>query len=154
VRRNTTRLLCHTSSSFHSQDARFHHTRRVTTRTDMIATKIRVEAFEILKQKSNSATKNITILSTEGFQKREQSGKARDDVRPHKQRPGKAENNGHRFETEVSVSIQIKKCRLRNCYLGTHTRCECHSPRLQGLLLFAFYDCTELGAGQSQCFLC
>jgi hypothetical protein len=29
----------------------------------MIATKIRVGAFEILKQKSNSAMKNITILS-------------------------------------------------------------------------------------------
>jgi hypothetical protein len=127
--------------------------------TDMVATEVRVEAFEILKQKNNSATKNITALSTvtEGFQKRKQSatsGKARDDVRPHKQRPWKAENNGHRFETEVSVSFLIKKCRLRKCYFGTHISCECHSPRLQGLLLFAFYDCIELGAGQSQCFLC
>jgi hypothetical protein len=39
------------------------HPIRVQIRTDMIATKIRVGIFEILKQKSNSAMKNITILS-------------------------------------------------------------------------------------------
>jgi hypothetical protein len=38
---------------------------RVVTRTDMIETEIRVPRFEILKQKINSAMKNITILSTE-----------------------------------------------------------------------------------------
>jgi hypothetical protein len=38
-----------------------HQPMSVTTRTDMIATKIRVEMFEILKQKSNSAMKKITI---------------------------------------------------------------------------------------------
>ena len=60
-----------------------HHPMRVTTMTDMVATEVRVEAFEILKQKNNSATKKITALSKEGFQKREQSatsGKARDDA--------------------------------------------------------------------------
>jgi len=60
---------------------------RVATRTDMNATKIRVEMFEILKHKSNSAMKKITILSMEEFHKREPSatfGEARDDVRPHK----------------------------------------------------------------------
>jgi hypothetical protein len=44
-----------------------HHPMRVITRTDDIATKIRVEAFEMLKQKSDSATKNITILSKRDF---------------------------------------------------------------------------------------
>jgi hypothetical protein len=76
-----------------------HHPMRVITRTDGIATKIRVETFEMLKQKANSATKKITILSTEdGSHEREPSTtseEARDDVRPHKQRPGKAENNSH-----------------------------------------------------------
>jgi hypothetical protein len=61
---------------------------RVTTRADMIATNIRVEKFEIVKQKSNSAMENITILSMkEGFHKHEPSAtpvEARDDVRPHK----------------------------------------------------------------------
>ena len=69
----------------------------------MTATEIRVEGFEILKQKNNSAAKNITILFTEIFHKRESSaeaGEARDHVRPHKQRPGKTENNNHRFKTE------------------------------------------------------
>jgi len=37
---------------------------RAATRTDMIETEIRVAGFEILKQKSNSAMKKITILST------------------------------------------------------------------------------------------
>jgi hypothetical protein len=37
---------------------------RAATRTDMIETEIRVPRFEILKQKINSAMKNITILST------------------------------------------------------------------------------------------
>jgi hypothetical protein len=49
-----------------------HHPMRVTKTTDEIATKIRVGEFEILKQKSNSATKNNTILRTEvGFHIRE-----------------------------------------------------------------------------------
>jgi hypothetical protein len=85
----------------------------------MIATNIRVGRFEILKHKSNSAMKKITILSTEeGFHKREPGAtpwEARDDVRPHKQRPGKAENDSHRFKTEDSVRIQIKICRLLEC---------------------------------------
>jgi hypothetical protein len=101
---------------------------RVITRTDTIAMKIRDRIFEILKQKSNSAIKKITILSTEEFHKREASttfGKARNDVRPHKQRPRKAENNGHRFKTEDSVRILIEIRRLPNCYLGTHIRCDC-----------------------------
>jgi hypothetical protein len=47
-----------------------HHPMRVAKTTDEIATKIRVEAFEILKQKSNSAMKKITILSgRKGFHK-------------------------------------------------------------------------------------
>jgi len=49
-----------------------HHMTRAATRTDMIETEIRVARFEILKQKSNSAMKNITILSTgESFHERE-----------------------------------------------------------------------------------
>jgi hypothetical protein len=40
-----------------------HHPMRVAKMTDEIATKVRVEVFEILKQKSNSAMKKITILS-------------------------------------------------------------------------------------------
>jgi hypothetical protein len=38
---------------------------RAATRADMIETEIRVARFEILKQKSNSAMKKITTLSTE-----------------------------------------------------------------------------------------
>jgi hypothetical protein len=38
---------------------------RTTARTDMIETEMIVAVFEIVKQKSNSAMKNITILSTE-----------------------------------------------------------------------------------------
>jgi hypothetical protein len=37
---------------------------RAATRVDMIETEIQVARFEILKQKSNTAMKNITILST------------------------------------------------------------------------------------------
>jgi hypothetical protein len=36
---------------------------RAATRADAIETEIRVAGFEILKQKSNSAMKKITILS-------------------------------------------------------------------------------------------
>jgi hypothetical protein len=36
---------------------------RAATRIDMIETEIRVAGFEMLKQKSNSAMKKITILS-------------------------------------------------------------------------------------------
>jgi hypothetical protein len=102
---------------------------RVAIKAEMIATKIRVEAFEILKQKSNSAMKKVTILSAEeAFHKCEPSttsGEAKDDVRPHEQRPGKAENNGQRFKTEYSVRILIEIIRLHKCYLGTHIRCSC-----------------------------
>jgi len=38
---------------------------RQTARTDMIETEIIVAVFEIVKQKSNSAMKKTTILSTE-----------------------------------------------------------------------------------------
>jgi len=38
---------------------------RETTRADMIETEIIVAVFEIVKQRSNSAMKNITILSAE-----------------------------------------------------------------------------------------
>ena len=159
VRRNTTKLLCLTPlSSVDSQAVQMQHPTRVVTRTDAIAAKIRVKAFEMVKQKCNSATKNITALFTEErFHRRESSitsGESRDDVRPHKQRPGKAEYDGRRFKTKDSVRIMKKICRLPKCYLGTHIRCDCHSPRLQGLLLFAFYDSIELGAGQSQYFQC
>jgi hypothetical protein len=41
-----------------------HHMMRADTRADMIETEIRVARFEISKQKSNSAMKKITILST------------------------------------------------------------------------------------------
>jgi hypothetical protein len=124
VRRNTARLICHiSSSSVDSQAVRMHHPMRAPRRTDMIAMKIRVKGFEILKQKSNSATKNITILSTEeAFHKREPSitsGDTRDYVRPHKERPGKAEYDGHRFKTESSVTILIQICRLPKRYLST-----------------------------------
>ena len=68
MRRNTTRLFCHTSSSsVDSQAVRMHHPMRVAKMTDEIATKVRVEVFEILKQKSNSAMKKITILSKKGI---------------------------------------------------------------------------------------
>jgi hypothetical protein len=89
----------------------------------MIATKTRVEAFEIVKQKNNRAIENITILSTDN--EREPSVKseeARDDARPHKQCPGKAEINGHRFKTEDTVRILIEKYRLQKCHLSTHIR--------------------------------
>jgi hypothetical protein len=39
-----------------------HHIMRANTRVDIIATKMRVETVEIVKQKSNSAKENITIL--------------------------------------------------------------------------------------------
>jgi len=41
-----------------------HHMMRSAVITDITVTKARVEVFEILKHKSNSATKKITILST------------------------------------------------------------------------------------------
>jgi hypothetical protein len=41
-----------------------HHMMRTTTRADMAETTVRVEVFEILKEKSNNATKNSIILST------------------------------------------------------------------------------------------
>ena len=41
-----------------------HHPMRAAKMTDEIATKIRVKGFEILKQKSNSPMKKITILSS------------------------------------------------------------------------------------------
>ena len=95
----------------------------------MIATKIRVGAFEILKQKSNSAIKKIPILSTkEEFYKREPSAGSRgtrNDARPHKQPPRKAENNGNRFKAEDSVGTLIEVGRLPVCYLGTHIRYDC-----------------------------
>jgi hypothetical protein len=50
-----------------------YHPMRVATRTDMIVTKVRVETFEILKQRSNRAMEKMTILTTEGFHKREPS---------------------------------------------------------------------------------
>ena len=120
MRRNTARLSCHTSSlSVDSDPIRMHHPMRVITRTDEIATKIRVEKFEMLKQKTNNATKKITILYTEDrFQKRESRTtfeEATDDVRPHKQRPGKAENNNHPFKTEGSIRTLIEICRLPKC---------------------------------------
>jgi hypothetical protein len=111
-----------------------HHPMRVATRTDMLATKIRVETFEIVKQKSNSAMENITILSMEsGFQSEPSatSGEARDDVRPHEQPQGKAEINSHRFKTEDSVRTPVEICRLPMCYLGNRhqvqlsTYCAC-----------------------------
>jgi len=40
------------------------HMMRTTTTTDMTETTVRVEVFEILTQKSNNATKNVTILPT------------------------------------------------------------------------------------------
>jgi hypothetical protein len=49
---------------------------RAATRDDMIETEIRVAGFEILKQKSNSAMKKITILST---------GKRLHDCEPRRQ---------------------------------------------------------------------
>ena len=157
VRRNTTRLFCHTSSSsVDSQAVRMHHPMRVAKMTDEIATKVRVEVFEILKQKSNSAMKKITILSKrKGFHKPSATPrKARDDVRPHKQRPGKAENNGHRLKTEDPVTILIEICRLPKCFFtSAHTSdATVYSLHPQDLL-FASYGCDELGSGRSQCFL-
>jgi hypothetical protein len=38
-----------------------YHPMRVATRTDMIVTKVRVETFEILKQRSNRAMEKMTI---------------------------------------------------------------------------------------------
>ena len=124
VRRITARLICHiSSSSVDSQAVRMHHPMIATKRTDMIAMKIRVKAFEILKQKINSATKNVTILSTEeAFHKHEPSitfWDTRVYLRPHEERPGKAEYDGHRFKTKSSVTILIQICRLPNCYLST-----------------------------------
>ena len=105
-----------------------HHPMRVAKMTDEIATKVRVEVFEILKQKSNSAMKKITILSSrKGFHKPSPTPrKARDDVRPHKQSPRKAENNGHRLKTEDPVTILIEICRLPKCLSPQHT----HQMRL------------------------
>jgi hypothetical protein len=102
----------------------------------MIATKIRVEVFEILKQRSKSAMKNNTILSMEkGFHKCEPTAKARDHVRPHKQRPGKAEINGHRFKTKDSASTSIKICQLPARVLLRHT----HQMRLSTHCVCSFF---------------
>ena len=133
---NTIRLFSHTWSSSSSQVVRMHHPMRVAIRTDMIATKIRVGAFEILKQKSNSAMKKIPILSTkEEFHKREPSAisrEARNDARPHKQPPRKAENNGHRFKTEDSVKTMKEIRRLLICYLSAHIKCDCSLTAPEG----------------------
>jgi hypothetical protein len=91
-----------------------HHPMRVATRTDMIATKMRVEMFDIVKQKSHTAMENITILfMKKGFHKHKlsaTSGEEADDVRPHKQCQGKAKINSHWFKTEDSIRAQIEIC--------------------------------------------
>ena len=59
----------------------------------------------------SSAIENITVLFTERDLinvNRVTSREVRDDVRPHMQRPEKAEVNGHRFKTEDSVSTPME----------------------------------------------
>jgi len=51
-----------TIASLNPQVFCMHHTTRVATTTEITATNTLVEAFEVQKQKSNSATKNVTIL--------------------------------------------------------------------------------------------
>ena len=61
---NTTRLSCHSSpSSLDRQEVRMHPTTRGAIMKEFTETKIRVNVFEMVKQYSNSAMKNITILS-------------------------------------------------------------------------------------------
>lgn len=69
VLRNTTRLTRHTlKPSAATEVVRIHHTTRLATKSDMSATEIRVEVFEMVKQKSNRAMKRSIILATEkGF---------------------------------------------------------------------------------------
>ena len=75
----------------------------------MAETTVRVEVFEILKQKSNNATKNIIILSTgENFV----NMSSLDNLRPHQQSPRKTENNSHRFKTEDPMTVLVEVHRL------------------------------------------
>ena len=74
MRPNTTVLVFHILSfSVDFRAVQMHHPMRVAKMTDKVATKTRVETFEILKEKINSATKNMIILSTGEFHKREPS---------------------------------------------------------------------------------
>jgi len=65
------RLLIHTLPlSPDLQDHRTHHPMRTVIITEVTATKIRVDRFEMRKHTSSSATKNITIAHISSAQGR------------------------------------------------------------------------------------
>ena len=90
---------------------------RTTTTTEVAVANILVEAFEMQKQKSNSATKNVTILwpgaeETVIIEFEEGPLETGDDLRPHKQCPWETEDNGQPFQTEGLMSILVEVVRL------------------------------------------
>jgi hypothetical protein len=96
-----------------------HHQIRAATITDVTATKILVDGFEILKQKSSTDIENITILSPGVRGEAISSEKSRyilaDDLRPHQQCPWETEDDGNRFQTISLVNILVEVGRLSKC---------------------------------------
>ena len=121
---NTTQFLVETSLTKLESNAWKLHTTRITTIIDVAATEIRVDLFDMVKQKSNSAIKNVTKLSREGVRKilSKNNSPKEGDLRPHEQCPRKTEYYSHRFKTEGTVSITAEICRLSRCYLGKHVK--------------------------------
>ena len=129
MRRNAARLFCEISLANLYSKAPILHTMRITTIIDIAMTEIRVALFDMVKQKSNSAIKNVAMLSRrEGVHKllsESNSPKAAGDLRPHEQCPRETENYSHRFKTEGLVTITVEIRRLPKCYLGKHVRWDC-----------------------------
>ena len=129
-----------------------HHPMRAAKMTDEIATKIRVKGFEILKQKSNSPMRKITILSSRtDFMNQAQHQERKEMTYDHISRAqGRLKLIAVPLKTEVPVTILIDILYV-DCQSVTraHTSdAAVHSLRQQGLL-YPWYDCDELGAGQS-----
>ena len=128
VRRNTARLFCQTSlANLYSKTPTL-HTMRITTIIDIAMTEIRVALFDMVKQKCNSAIKNVAILSRrEGIHEilSESNSPKAGDLRPHEQCPRKTENYSHRFKTEGTMTDTVEIRRLPRCYLGKHVRWDC-----------------------------
>jgi hypothetical protein len=119
-------LLTQPLSSLDSQELLMHHQIRAPTITNVTETKILVDRFEILKQKSSTAIENITILSPavrgEAISSEKSPCILEDDLRPHQQRPWETEDDGNRLQTISWVNILVEVVRLPKCVQsGTKT---------------------------------
>jgi hypothetical protein len=128
-------------------NARILHTTSTTTIIDIAATEIRVGLFDIRKQKSNSAIKNVATLSRGGecdYKTLSESKSLKvGDLRPHEQCPRKTENYRHRFKTEGTVGITVEICPLPGVLPWQTRQLELSTHRTRGVIPYFGHVATK-----------